>query len=85
MWRSKNCPKCGGDIFIEMDCIDGEWYEYCLQCSYRHYLPAVAKGTTACTDEAVPGAPRTRQRKRRGKKDDDVEKEGEPRDSLCSK
>ena len=35
------CPKCNGNVFVECDQNDGEWYEYCLQCSYRHYLPSV--------------------------------------------
>lgn len=39
----KSCPRCEGDVFINWDFSDGEWYEYCLQCSYRHYLPVVAK------------------------------------------
>jgi len=32
-WRLKSCPRCGGDIFIDRD-LDN-WYEQCLQCSYR--------------------------------------------------
>jgi ribosomal protein S27AE len=32
-WRPKSCPRCGGDIFIDRD-LDN-WYEQCLQCSYR--------------------------------------------------
>jgi len=37
----KRCPKCKGNVFIAWDFGDGEWYEYCLQCAYRHYLPAI--------------------------------------------
>lgn len=81
MWRSKNCPKCGGDIFLEMDCTDGEWYEYCLQCSYRHYLPAVARGR-ARADEAAPEGRKVKRRKRRGKKDDGLENQDELRASV---
>lgn len=33
VWKSKSCPRCGGDTFIESD-MDG-WYEQCLQCSHR--------------------------------------------------
>jgi len=43
MAEIKNCPRCEGDVFLNWDFTDGEWYEYCLQCSYRHYLPVVAK------------------------------------------
>ncbi|RLC62200.1 MAG: hypothetical protein DRI01_07255 [Chloroflexi bacterium] len=33
MWKSKSCPRCGGDIFIDRDLED--WYEQYLQCGYR--------------------------------------------------
>jgi hypothetical protein len=32
-WRLKGCPRCGGDVYIDKD-LDN-WYEQCLQCSYR--------------------------------------------------
>jgi hypothetical protein len=32
VWKVKNCPRCGGDMFIDRD-IYG-WYEKCLQCGY---------------------------------------------------
>ncbi len=32
-WRLKGCPRCGGDLFIEKGF--DNWYEQCLQCSYR--------------------------------------------------
>ena len=51
MERIASCPRCEGDVFINWDCTDGEWYEYCLQCSYRHYLPVVAK--TEQSDDSV--------------------------------
>ena len=81
MWRSKSCPRCDGDIFIEMDCMDGEWYEYCLQCSYRHYLPAVAR-SLARADEVAPEGRKVKRRKRRGKQDGELEEQDEPRASL---
>ncbi len=37
------CPKCKGNVFTEWDQSDGGWYEYCLQCSYRHYLPVLVE------------------------------------------
>ncbi len=33
VWRLKNCPRCGGDTFIDCD-VDG-WCEKCLQCGNR--------------------------------------------------
>jgi ribosomal protein S27AE len=38
-WRLKSCPRCGGDILIDKD-LDN-WYEQCLQCSYRKELEPV--------------------------------------------
>jgi len=40
MWKLSKCPRCGGNIFIDID-IDG-WFEECLQCSYRHDLESIA-------------------------------------------
>jgi ribosomal protein S27AE len=40
-WKSKSCPRCGGDMFIEND-MDG-WYEQCLQCSHRVELKKLAE------------------------------------------
>jgi len=32
MWRMKDCPKCGGDFFLD---IDGSiLIDHCLQCGY---------------------------------------------------
>ena len=36
LWKLKNCPRCGGDIFIDRD-LD-TWYAQCLQCSYRQEM-----------------------------------------------
>lgn len=41
-WRLKNCPRCGGDTFLDTD-IYG-WYQQCLQCSYRYDLKQVNTG-----------------------------------------
>ena len=54
------CPRCGGAIFVDRDYLDGEWFEYCLQCSYRHYLPEFEKSSTSKET--------TRKRKKRRKK-----------------
>ncbi|MEK6706778.1 MAG: hypothetical protein AABZ06_13425 [Bdellovibrionota bacterium] len=39
-WKSKACPRCGGDMFVDRD-LDS-WYEQCLQCSYRMELKPLA-------------------------------------------
>lgn len=31
-WGLRACPKCGGDVFLEMD--EGETLGHCLQCGY---------------------------------------------------
>ena len=36
MWKLKSCPRCGGDMFIERE--NKNWYQHCLQCSYRSEL-----------------------------------------------
>lgn len=36
LWKLKNCPRCGGDVFIDRD-LD-TWYAQCLQCSHRHEM-----------------------------------------------
>ena len=61
MGEIKSCPRCQGNVFLEWDySSDGRWYEYCLQCSYRHYLPIMEKSQP----EIIP----TRKRKRRRSK-----------------
>ena len=32
MWKAKGCPKCGGDIFLDID--EDIWFDHCLQCGY---------------------------------------------------
>ena len=36
MWRFKGCPRCKGDMLVNQD--HNDWYEWCLQCGYRHDL-----------------------------------------------
>lgn len=40
-WKVRSCPRCGGDVFIDRD-LDN-WYEQCLQCSYRCDLKRLAQ------------------------------------------
>ncbi|MFC2014071.1 hypothetical protein ACFLU8_04260 [Chloroflexota bacterium] len=40
-WKFKGCPRCGGDMFLDKDM--NNWYEQCLQCSYRHELKDIAE------------------------------------------
>lgn len=32
MWKTRSCPKCGGDLFIDID--ENVFFDHCLQCSY---------------------------------------------------
>jgi hypothetical protein len=31
-WKLKDCPRCGGDIFMDID--EAGWLGHCLQCGY---------------------------------------------------
>jgi ribosomal protein S27AE len=31
-WKAKSCPRCGGDIFLDID--EHSWIDHCLQCGY---------------------------------------------------
>ncbi len=48
-WKFKGCPKCGGDVFLDRDMED--WYEQCLQCSYRHEMKSIAEFQEAAERE----------------------------------
>lgn len=65
MEGSKDCPRCEGAVFVGWDYTDGGWYEYCLQCSYRNYLPAVVE-----SKPAVSTGTKRKRRKKRGKSND---------------
>lgn len=58
MGKTKSCPKCRGNVFVDWDFDFAGWYESCLQCGYRHYLPIEAKA------QEKPAKPeRTKKRK----------------------
>ena len=58
----KTCPKCEGNVFLEWDMSDGDWYEYCIQCAYRHYLPVVVNNLPSHLE---PKKKKRKNRKRR--------------------
>ena len=37
MWRMKGCPKCGGDIFLDIE--GSVLLDHCLQCGYVRPRP----------------------------------------------
>ena len=41
IWKLKGCPRCGGDLYLDND--EYDWYETCLQCSFRQELKEVDK------------------------------------------
>ena len=49
MWKTKSCPRCGGDMFLSSDFYG--YYEQCLQCSYMHELKDIAE----FKKEPIPG------------------------------
>jgi len=40
-WKLKDCPRCGGDVFLDGD-LSG-WYEHCLQCGYTRDLQVIVE------------------------------------------
>lgn len=71
MERTNQCPKCQGNVFLERDFMDGEWYEYCLQCSHRHYLPPIVKREEVTLSLAGKTRKRRKKRQRRTEKHDE--------------
>jgi hypothetical protein len=55
-WKLKNCPRCGGDMFVERD-VDG-WIERCLLCGYSRDT-SVAKKVVG-TASGAKGQPAAR-------------------------
>ena len=59
--RLKACPRCGGDILVDMAMEDGE---VCIQCGYRNFLtgePAHYRGLEKTEEYQLPrkrGRPR---------------------------
>ncbi|HAS05089.1 MAG TPA: hypothetical protein DCR71_04995 [Dehalococcoidia bacterium] len=39
MWKAKKCPKCGGDMYIDVD--ENIWFDHCLQCGYMKNITEV--------------------------------------------
>ena len=44
MWKTKGCPKCGGDTFVDID--ENVLFDHCLQCSYMR--PRLGKTCPHC-------------------------------------
>jgi ribosomal protein S27AE len=38
-WKLKECPRCGGDIFMDID--ENGWLGHCLQCGYMGKGPSI--------------------------------------------
>ncbi len=38
-WKLKDCPRCGGDIFMDID--ENGWLGHCLQCGYMGKGPSI--------------------------------------------
>jgi ribosomal protein S27AE len=48
-WKAKCCPRCGGDIFLDID--EYSWVDHCLQCGYVR--TRVGQSCPVCHDEMV--------------------------------
>jgi len=73
------CPRCGGAIFFDRDYLDGEWFEYCLQCSYRHYLPTFEKSG----ENKENTKKRKKRRKKQGRNNEKRSAQHDTRESKC--
>ena len=51
MFTLKACPRCGGDLYREVD-FDGTVAVHCLQCGYHRFLPALALEEGGKTESA---------------------------------
>jgi hypothetical protein len=62
IWKLKGCPRCGGDLFLESD--EYDWFETCLQCSFRQELKKVNEPSESEAEEkfALVGRPQHRRR-----------------------
>jgi len=40
-WKLRSCPRCGGDVYLDSDL--NNWYEQCLQCSFRQELKKISQ------------------------------------------
>lgn len=51
-WRLRGCPKCGGDMVLEEDHIEG-WMEICLQCGHRINFQRINNPLPPMSDEEI--------------------------------
>ena len=49
-WKAKSCPRCGGDIFLDID-DEHSWFDHCLQCGYARTRSGVI--CPRCHEEMV--------------------------------
>ena len=46
MWKIKYCPKCGGDMFTDID--ENIWFDHCLQCGYMRISSGIVCPQCGC-------------------------------------
>ncbi|MFO8009419.1 MAG: hypothetical protein R6U89_01265 [Dehalococcoidia bacterium] len=63
MALEKFCPKCGGNVFPDWECREGKWFEFCLQCGFRHYLPVTNSHRDVAIQSETGAVKAKRQRK----------------------
>ena len=69
MWKSKKCPKCGGDMYIDVD--EDVWFDHCLQCGYMRNI------ADTVGDKPVEKATANKEGEKRGFVGENCEKTGE--------
>lgn len=47
MWKVNSCPRCGGDLFLDID--EQTWLDHCLQCGYMRQR--LDRGCPLCGNE----------------------------------
>ena len=67
MEKSARCPKCQGDVFLDWAFDEGGWFEYCLQCGRRNYLPLLAQNKQAPVKKTKSKSGKSRKRIRSGR------------------
>ena len=67
MEKATRCPKCQGDVFLDWAFDEGGWFEYCLQCGRRNYLPVLAKAESTSAKKTKSKSGKSRKGTRTGR------------------
>lgn len=54
-WKLKDCPRCSGDIFMDID--ENGWLGHCLQCGYMGRAANMLPLAQQASDTVKPATP----------------------------